>query len=62
MLRREKPMTLSPFIIRHYPNLPRAQHGVQRIVEEFNAAEREWALKHPAKPKEGGRGFATRVH
>ena len=55
-------MTLSPFIIRHYPNLPRAQHGVQRIVEEFNAAEREWALKHPAKPKRKTRPRGNKGH
>ena len=40
-----------PFTTRHYPNLPANQHGVQRLADEFNAAEREWERTHPAKPK-----------
>jgi hypothetical protein len=44
-------VTLGPFTTRHYPNLPAQQHGVQRIADEFNTAEREWERTHPAKPK-----------
>jgi hypothetical protein len=40
-----------PFTTPHYPNLPAQQHRVQRIADEFNAAEREWERKHPPKPK-----------
>ena len=38
-----------PFTMRHYPNLPPQQQGVQRLVDEFNAAAREWERKHPSK-------------
>lgn len=44
-------MMRGPFTTRHYPNLPALQHGVQRIADEFNAAEQEWERKHPPKPK-----------
>ena len=40
-----------PFTTRHYPNLPANQHAVQRLADEFNAAEREWERTHPAKPQ-----------
>lgn len=44
-------MMRGPLTTRHYPNLPARQHGVQRIVDAFNAAEQEWERKHPSKPK-----------
>ena len=44
-----------PFTTRHYPNLPAHQQAVQRLADEFNAAEREWERKHPAKPKRKAR-------
>ena len=48
-------MIRGPFTPRHYPNLPAQQHGVQRIADEFNAAEREWERTHPAKPRRKSR-------
>jgi len=43
-----------PFTTRHYPNLPSGQHAVQRLADEFNAAERKWEQTHPAQPKRKG--------
>ena len=44
-----------PFTTRHYPNLPTSQQAVQRLADEFNAAEREWERTHPVKPKRKAR-------
>ena len=44
-----------PFTTRHYPNLPARQQAVQRLADEFNAAEREWDRKHPAKRRRKAR-------
>jgi hypothetical protein len=44
-----------PFTTRHYPNLPAQQQAVQRLADEFNAAEREWERKHPAKRRRKAR-------
>jgi hypothetical protein len=48
-------MIRGPFTTRHYPNLPSGQQPVQRLADEFNAAEREWERKHPANPKRKSR-------
>ncbi len=44
-------MMRGPFTTRHYPNLPTSQQAVQRLADEFNAAEREWERTPPANPK-----------
>lgn len=50
-----------PFTTRHYPNLPTSQQAVQRLADEFNAAEREWERTHPAKPKRKARRKTHKV-
>ena len=50
-----------PFTTRNYPNLPTSQQAVQRLADEFNAAEREWERTHPAKPKRKARRKAQKV-
>ena len=54
-------MIQGPFTTRHYPNLPAQQHGIQRIADEFNAAEREWERTHPAKPRRKSRHKGCRT-
>jgi hypothetical protein len=44
-----------PFTTSHYPNLPIHQQAVQRLADEFNAAEQEWERKHPVTPKRKAR-------
>jgi hypothetical protein len=55
-------MICGPFTTRHYPNLPPSQQAVQRLADEFNAAERVWEGKHPTQPKRKSRRKARKTN